>query len=109
MKHSTHKDVNEDSNNDGDSLVSEYIDINDDGVFTPSSINEEDLFVKARKKRIRSYVYDPRVDHATLKFKVMQRYKDDAECKLVVRKWVIINGYNIRWVKSDSKQLGSRC
>lgn len=27
-----------------------------------------------------------RVDFATFRFKVMQRYKDVAECKLVVRK-----------------------
>ena len=31
-------------------------------------------------------MYDPRVDHATFKFKVMQIFKDAAECKGVVRK-----------------------
>ena len=35
--------------------------------------------VEERKKK-RSEVYDPRVDHGTLKFKVMQRYKDVVDC-----------------------------
>ena len=72
VNNETHKDVNEDSNNDSDSPVSEYNDIDDDGVFTPSSTEEEDLFVTERKKRIRPDVYDPRGDHATLKFKMLQ-------------------------------------
>ena len=41
--------------------------------------------------------------------KVMQRYKDAAECKLTLRKRAILNGYNIRWVKSTSKQLDACC
>ena len=32
-------------------------------------------------------MYDPRVYHVTLKFKVMQKFKDAAECKDVVGKW----------------------
>lgn len=48
-----------------------------------SNTNEEDLFVIVRRKMKRSEVYDPRVEHDILKFKVIQRYKDAVECKLL--------------------------
>ena len=48
-------------------------------------------------------MYDLRADLVTFKFKVIQRFKDVAECKRVGRKWAIINGYNLCWVKSTSK------
>ena len=54
-------------------------------------------------------MYGPRVNHTTLNPKVMQRYNDARECKLMVRKWAILNGYNIRWVKRTSRQLNARC
>ena len=54
-------------------------------------------------------MYDPGVDYATFKFKVMQRFKDAVECKSAVRKWVIIHGYKLRWIKSSSKQLDAIC
>ena len=54
-------------------------------------------------------MYDPRVDDATFKFKVMLRFKDVVECKGFVRKWAIIHGYNLHWNKSSSKQLDARC
>ena len=54
-------------------------------------------------------MYDPRVDHATFKSKLMLRFKDDARCKGVVRKWPIIHGNNLRCIKSSSKQLDARC
>ena len=54
-------------------------------------------------------MYDPRVDHVTFKLKVMQRFKDVVECKGDVRKWAIIPGYNLRWIKSSSKQLDDKC
>ena len=78
-----------DDEGESDRTISEYNDIDDDVVLTSSSVDEEDLFVDERMKKIveeirkkRSTVYDPRIDHATLKLKVMQRYKDGAECKL---------------------------
>ena len=37
------------------------------------------------------------------------RFKDVAESKSVVRKWEIIRGYNLHWIKSTSKQLDARC
>ena len=51
-------------NSDNDSPFSPYNDINDAGVLTPSSTDEEDLFVKERKTKEMQGVYDPRVDHA---------------------------------------------
>ena len=80
---------------DRNRLVSQYDDIDDDGVWTPSSTDEDQLFDKERKRKTRPDVYDPRVDHATFKFKVMQRFKDAAKCKGAVRKWAIIHGYNL--------------
>ena len=53
-------------------------------------------------------MYDLRVDHATFKFKVMQRFKDVAECQRAVRKWAIMHGYNLHWIRSSSKQLDAR-
>ena len=94
---------------DNNRLVSHYDDINDDGVLTLSSTNEDRLLDKERKRKTRPDVYDPRVYHVTFKFKVMQRFKDAFECKGVVRKWAIIHGYNLRWIKSSSKQLDARC
>ena len=79
----------DDSDDEGESdrPISEYNDINDDGVLTPSRTYEEDLFVDERMKKFveerkkkRPEMYDPRVDHDTLKFKVMQRYKDVVDC-----------------------------
>ena len=80
--------------NDSNRPVSQYNDINDDGVLTPSSIDEDKLFDKERKRKTMLDVYDPRVDYVTFKFKLMQRFNDIAECKGVVKKWAIIYGYN---------------
>ena len=93
------------ANNNSDSVrpLSQYNDIDDDGALTPSSTDEDELFVKEKKKKTRQDVYDLRVELATFKFKEMQIFKDVAECKGTVRKWAIINGYNLRWVKSTSK------
>ena len=68
-----------------------------------------EFFVKERKRKTRQDVYDPRVDHATIKLKVVQRFKDAAECKGVVRKWAITNGYNLCLINNTSKQLDVRC
>ena len=94
---------------DSDGPLSQYNYIDDDGAMTPSSTDEDELFVEERKRKIRQDVYDPRVDLATFKFKEMQKVKDVAECKGPVRKWAIINRYNLNWVKSTSKQLDARC
>ena len=73
---------NSNNSDEGESYrpISECNDI-DDGVWTPSSTDKEDLFVDERMKKIveerkkkRPEVYDPRVDRDTLKFKVMKRY-----------------------------------
>ena len=53
-------------------------------------------------------MFNLREDHATIKFKVTQRFKDVVKCKLIVRKWAIINGCNIRSRKRTSTQLKSR-
>ena len=102
--------TNEDNaiNSDNNMQVSQYDDIDDDVVLTPSSNDEDQLFDKERKRKTRPDVYDPRVDHATFKFKVMQRFKDFAECKSVVKTWAIIYGYNLSWIKSSCKQLDAR-
>ena len=89
--------------------ISQYDDNDDDGVLTPSSTYEDYLFDKERKRKTRLDVYEPRVDHSTFKFNVMQRFKDATECKGAVRKWAIIHGYNLCWIKSSSKQLDARC
>ena len=68
-----------------------------------------ELSVKERKRKTRQDVYDPRVDHATFKFKVIQRFKDVAKCKGVVRMWAITNGYNLCLINNTSKQLDARC
>ena len=75
--------------------ISQYDDNDDDGVLTPSSTYEDQLFDKERKRKTRLDVYEPRVDHSTFKFNVMQRFKDATECKGDVRKWAIIHGYNL--------------
>ena len=100
---SIERDVHEDCNVDSDNPVSDYNDIDDDGCLAPSSSNEEKLFYKERKKKKERFdVYNPREDHVIIKFKVTQKLKDAAKCKLAVRKWEIINGYNIRWRKSTN-------
>ena len=54
---------------DSDSPLSQY------NYMTPSSTDEDELFVKERKRKTRQDVYDPRVDLATFKFKEMQIIK----------------------------------
>ena len=48
-------------------------------------------------------VYNPRTDHAILKFKVVPRFQDVAECKLAIRKWAIHKGYNIWFEKRNRR------
>ena len=84
---STYEDNEDDAiKNVSDRPFSQYNDIDDDGVLTPSSTDEDELFVKERKRKTRLNVYDPRVDHATFKFKVIQRFKYASACKGDVRK-----------------------
>ena len=54
---SVERDVNEDCVGDSDSPLTDYNDIDDDGVLTPLRIDEEDLFREERKKK-RLEVYD---------------------------------------------------
>ena len=65
--------TNEDNaiNRDNHRLVSQYDDIDDDGVLTLSNTDEDHLFDKERKRKTMPDVYDPRVYHVTFKFKVM--------------------------------------
>ena len=111
IKDKGNDNINEDNavSNDNNKPVSQYDDIDDDGVLTPSSIYEDQFFNKERKRKTMTYVYDPRVDHVTFKFKVMLRFKDVAEFKGDVRKRIIIHKYNFHWIKSISKQLDARC
>ena len=88
---SIEKDVHEDCNAGEYHPISDYNDIDDDGCLTSSSSDEDKLFCKDRtKKNERPDVYNLREDHATIKFKVTQRFKDAAECKLAVRKWAFL-------------------
>lgn len=75
-------DIKEYYEGESDKPINEYNDIDDDEVLIPSNTNEEDLFVdekmegivESRKKK-RLKMYDPRVDHDTLKFKVIICYR----------------------------------
>ncbi|XP_057808694.1 uncharacterized protein LOC131023167 [Salvia miltiorrhiza] len=53
--------------------------------------------------------YDKDCDPKTLKLQLGMRFADVAECKETVKLWAIVNGHNIKWVKSEAYRIQAKC
>ena len=93
--------MNEDCNAHSDCPMTDYNEIDEAGCLVASSTNKEDMFHEGKKKK--RDVYNTRTNYVILKFKVEQRFQDVVECKVVVRKWDIHNGYNV-WFKKCKEE-----
>ncbi|XP_057779669.1 uncharacterized protein LOC130998255 [Salvia miltiorrhiza] len=53
--------------------------------------------------------YNKECDHKKLKLQLGMRFTDVAECKDAVKLWAIVNGHNIKWVKSEEYRIQAKC
>ncbi|XP_057803630.1 uncharacterized protein LOC131018964 [Salvia miltiorrhiza] len=65
--------------------------------------------VEAVGKMDNQLQYDKDCDHKRLKLQLGMQFKDVEECKSAVKLWAIMNGYNIRWVKSEFDRVKAIC
>ncbi|KAH6817671.1 hypothetical protein C2S51_001274 [Perilla frutescens var. frutescens] len=94
----------------GDSSGAEIeLDDNDSSVATDASLYSDEDSEAIEKNKSTMISYAKNCDHKTLKFEIGMRFRDYKECRDAVKLWAILNGYNIKWMKSGGHKLQARC
>ncbi|XP_048141419.1 uncharacterized protein LOC115737020 [Rhodamnia argentea] len=73
---------------------------------SPPNSRDEEICHQTRALTIR---YDPGCDHRELQFQLGMRFESHTQFKRAVRKYAIMNGYNIGWKKSEFKKMYAKC
>ncbi|XP_050204056.2 uncharacterized protein LOC126654056 [Mercurialis annua] len=96
-----------DSDNEVNNASSEYATSDGDVDSDVSSEEGEDVGERRRKKK--AAIYDPKSDHKNLKFQSGMVFVDSKECAAAITKWAILNGYNLRNIRTNKKQVERHC
>lgn len=80
----------------------------DESIISLDSADDGDV-ESLKKKKGSLKVYAQNCDHKALKFELGMRFKDCEEWKEAIILWAILNGYNIKWMKSGGSKLEARC
>ena len=68
-------------------------------VLTPDN-SKDNQFESKSERMVRHTCYNPRCDSKDVKCEVRMKFEDPKKFKDAVQRYVIVNGYNIRWKRS---------
>lgn len=86
-------------------VPSQYLEGDEEVQSVSSASTSSDEATTKTEKKIK---YDPTCDHAQLKFQLGMSFVDIKECKDAIRKYSLINGFPIKFIRSNKKQR-KRC
>ncbi|WOL01448.1 hypothetical protein Cni_G10164 [Canna indica] len=105
--------LNEDLENtidQGTEWSSEYENSNDE-IITPETSQEGVPYtenVYTRKKH-RHKVYNPNSEFKEVKFEIGMKFGSSGEFKQAIQNYALVNGYNIKWSKSNKRRKEAKC